>query len=357
MDRSRLTIPADTDAISPEWMTAALSRHFPGAEVSGIELVLRDDGTNRRARLGLSYSAGSGPATVFVKAADPAHARLNAKTGGLFNEARLFLSEVALPLDHPGVYLSLVDEQGLDFLLVMEDMVARGADPRDSTRPLTVEQATHGVRALARLHSAYWGDRLDACGALAWVDPLVAWTGMARGIDIGLKRAADLVPSAVLDMSGEMIERHHWARYLSTLSQGPATLLHGDAHIGNTYVLPDHDVGFLDWQVLRRGNQSLDLGYFLQGALTVEARRESDEAIVAAYHEALELSADERPTRDDVWLRYRASVAHGLALWLATAASDTWQRPAVSLALAERYATAWVDLESDLAIDLLMARV
>ena len=60
------------DSITAEWMTAALADAFPGVEVSGVEVVLRDDGTNRRARLGLTYSAGDGPSTVFVKAADPA---------------------------------------------------------------------------------------------------------------------------------------------------------------------------------------------------------------------------------------------------------------------------------------------
>jgi aminoglycoside phosphotransferase (APT) family kinase protein len=41
-------------------------------------------------------------------------------------------------------------------------------------------------------------------------------------------------------------------------------------------VLPDDDVGFLDWQMARRGNWSLDLGYFLQGALTIEDRRRGE---------------------------------------------------------------------------------
>lgn len=46
-----------------------------------------------------------------------------------------------------------------------------------------------------------------------------------------------------------------------------------------------------------------------------------------------------------------ASVAHGLAIWFATAASDTRQRPEVALALARRYAVAFVDLDSAAAID------
>ena len=57
-------------------MTVALSRHHPGAVVEDVSVALRDDGTNRRARLALTYSAGSGPATVFAKAVDPDHAEL-----------------------------------------------------------------------------------------------------------------------------------------------------------------------------------------------------------------------------------------------------------------------------------------
>ncbi len=55
-------------------------------------------------------------------------------------------------------------------------------------------------------------------------------------------------------------------------------------------------------------------------------------------------------TFDDLWLRYRAKAAHGATLWLATAASDDWQRPEVSFPLAERYAIAFADLEAVAAV-------
>ena len=140
MTLSELSIPAGWDEITPAWMTDALRRHHPDAVVSDVEVVLRDDGTNRRARLGLTYSAGTGPATVFAKAVDPAHAELVALTSGLFHEPRLFNAGVVLPLDHPVVYTAIIDEDASDFLMIMEDVVARGADPRDSTRPMTVDQ-------------------------------------------------------------------------------------------------------------------------------------------------------------------------------------------------------------------------
>src|SRR5215210_2556807 len=81
--------------------------------------------------------------------AGPPRADLLALTSGLYHEPRLFGSEVALPLDHPLVYAALIDEERRDFLLIMEDVVGRGADPRDSTRPMTVEQVANGVRGLA----------------------------------------------------------------------------------------------------------------------------------------------------------------------------------------------------------------
>lgn len=344
------TIPADWDAVPPAWMTRALGTAFPGVEVGDVRVVLRDDGTNRRARLALTYTQGSGPATVFVKAADPAHAAVNARTGGVLNEARLFASGVPLPVDHPSVYCTVIDEDRPDFVMVMEDVVSRGCDPRDATRPMNVEQAANGVRALAQLHGSFWGDRIRRHPRLAWVEPFVAWRGMATGIDIGLQRVGRDLPAAVRQLTGREIMRDVWVPFVGTLATGGRTLLHGDAHIGNTYVRPDDGVGFLDWQVVRTGNPSIDLGYFLQGACTEEGRRTCERDLVEEYRRALTLPTDELPAADDLWLRYRASAAHGLALWLVTAASD-WQRPEVSLALARRYATAFVELDAASAIE------
>ena len=115
--------------------------------------------------------------------------------------------------------------------------------------------------------------------------------------------------------------------------------------------LPDNEVGFLDWQIVRRGNWSVDIGYFLQGALTIEDRRTSERDILNEYRMALELSSDERPSEEEVILRYRASASHGLALWLSTLSAPGWQRREVSLSLAQRYSAAFVDLEKRSAVE------
>jgi len=354
---AELSLPRGWDDITPDWMTAALSRRHPDAVVDGVAVVLRDDGTNKRARLALTYSAGSGPATVFAKAVDPDHAALVALTSGLYHEPRLFTSGVELPLDHPTVYAALIDEDRSDFLMIMEDVVARGADPRDSTRPMSIDQVANGVRGLARMHSRFWGQRLDTYPTLDWLEPFVAFEGMQYApLHIAHERLDETVAPEILALSGTDLFIDIWARYIGTLTRSDQTLLHGDPHIGNTYLLPDDDVGFLDWQMARRGNWSLDLGYFLQGALTIEDRRSGERDLLAEYRGALELPADEMPSADEVWLRYCASVAHGLAIWMATlSGGDAWQGADICLALAQRYGVAFVDLETRAALDAIGA--
>lgn len=345
----KLRIPKDWNNVTPQWMTTALADKHPDARVSAVELVTRDDGTNRRARFRLFYGEGSGPEYVFCKAHTPRHRIVHLRNGNLFNEARLFGSGVTIPVDHPLVYATVVDRLRLDFLLVMEDLTQRGADPRDATRPMTVAQVTDGLRGLARVHSRYWDISKTKEPALAWVKtwkPTRGWqVGLRKRVPAALAREQAELPKAITRYSGDDIVGF-WARYVSTLSRGPATLLHGDAHIGNTYVLPDDSVGFLDWQVTRRGNWSQDMGYFLVGSLTDSDRRASEDQLLHDYHAALELPAAQRPSLDEVRLHYRASQAYGLAIWLSTLGSVGYQSRDISLALAQRFSAAFVDHDS-----------
>lgn len=346
-------IPLQWEQVTPEWMTAAIAKLHPDARVSEVKIVTRDDGTNRRARLGLSYATGSGPKTVFLKAHAAGRRITHLRNGNLFNEARLFQVGATLPVDHPVVYKSIVDYLRLDFLLVMEDIRQRGAEPRDATTPMTVGQVADGLRGLARLHSQYWGFSRRTHPKLGWVQtwkPTKGWqVGLGKRIPIGLQRGADILPPEVARLSGaEVLD--FWSRYVATLSKQTMTLLHGDAHIGNTYVLPDGSVGFLDWQVIRRGGWSQDVGYFLIGALTEDDRRNHERALIEEYRQALRLPEGRSLSLEEAWLQYRASTVYGLAIWLSTLGTDGWQSRAICEALAQRYAAAFVELETEAAL-------
>ena len=348
-------IPSQWEQITPGWMTAALSDHHPKSKVGAVRIVTRDDGTNRRVRLGLTYSRGDGPRTVFLKSHETSHRDVHLRNGNLFNEARLFASRVSLDIEHPQVFRSIVDWWSLNFLVVMEDLTQRGGDPRDATRPMTVDQVASGLRGLARLHSQYWGFSKKTHRKLAWVKtwaPTEGWQqGLRKRIPSGLERAADLLPAAVRKYDADDVVRL-WTSYVATLADGPLTLLHGDAHIGNTYVLPDGTVGFLDWQVVRRGEWSQDVGYFLVGSLTEDDRRGNERALIDEYCGLLSVPKGERPSREQAWERYRATPAYGLGIWLSTLGADGYQSRQVSTALVQRFAAAFVELDTERALAL-----
>lgn len=204
-DHQRVVGAQDRDDITPEWMSAALAAGQPGATVQTVTVEVRDDGTNRRARLGLTYRAGNGPATVFVKAAYPAHKELIRMTSGMFHEPRLFTCGAQLPLEHPTIYTALIDEANYDFVMVMEDLTARGADPREATRPMTVEQVATGVRGLARMHGQYWGERVLRDPALGWLEPFLPWNGHGDGAAVCCART----PRRRRSRRGHVIDYRH----------------------------------------------------------------------------------------------------------------------------------------------------
>ena len=350
-----LAIPTSWDDFSADWMTAALAGRFPGLRVGHVSVILRDDGTNRRARLGLDYTSGTGPATVFVKAESdmPGRREIHARNGNLFNEPLLFRSGVHLPLEHPVAFAFIVDEPGLDYLIVMEDLLDRGADPHDATRPLTAEEVANGLEGLARLHSRYWG-KVEQDPALSWVQPFLPTEGwiepMRRAIAPAIEQSEAVIPDAVRYLTDSRLVEI-WIRSISSLTTGPQTLLHGDPHIGNTYVLPDGAVGFLDWQVVRRGCWAHDVGYFMQSALSTTDRRAFERDLLEGYRAALEVPTTERPSADEAWLRYRASAAHGLAIWLVTVLSKVHAHER-SLALVQRFGAAFEELDTPGAAEL-----
>ena len=337
--------PKRWEDFSPRWFTRVLARAHPGAEVGAVRVLMQADGTNRRARVALDYAAGKGPATLFLKAHAPGHRWVHFRNGNLFSETRLYASGVPLEVDHPRVYRAICDWLDLDFLIVMEDLEARGADPRTALRPLNVAQVLHGVRSLARLHSRYWNYTPRTQPRLRWVrtwEPTQGWqVGLRKRVPIGLARGAAQLPPAIAAQSGDAIV-DAWARYVRTLRVGPLTLLHADAHVGNVYTLPGDTMGFLDW-IVRRGNWSQDVGYFLVGALTEQDRRASERMLIEEYLGALTVPAGERPSFDEAWQRYRSCHIYGLTIWLSTLGTDGWQPHEVSLTLAQRYAAAMME--------------
>jgi aminoglycoside phosphotransferase (APT) family kinase protein len=133
---------------------------------------------------------------------------------------------------------------------------------------------------------------------------------------------------------------------------GTMTLLHGDAHVGNTYLLPGNAVGFYDWQHPRIGSWEHDVGYFLVSALAIEDRRSHERELIDRYLAGLAKTGVQVPSHAEAWLRYRRTPAYGLGVWLTTLGVKNYQRHENSLACIERFAAASMDLDTEQAISL-----
>ena len=68
--------------------------------------------------------------------------------------------------------------------------------------------------------------------------------------------------------------------------QLPSVGLHGDIKLANVALLPDEQVGFIDWQMTLRAPIAVELGWFLvanSGALPAEP-----DEVMLSYRDALE---------------------------------------------------------------------
>lgn len=342
-----LSVPRRWGDVTPEWATAAIGRRVPDAVVGEVEIEPLGEGTNRRALVRLSYARGRGPESLFVKASGRLGPRLALLAlGALRAEARLAASGVELPLEHPCFYSS--GWRADRAVVVTEDLTASGGQPNVATSPLTPDQVAVGLSELAQLHAAFWGRPLES--ALSFLEPWrlgrrwapVSWASLRFGLHklAGTGRLDELVPPGV---DAAQLERRFRESALRA-REGAQTVLHGDPHPGNTYALRSGGIGFYDWQLVRIGNWSHDVAYFVIGSLAVEQRRLAEEDLLAGYLEDLDRLGVNAPRMEEAWASYSAAPAFGYATWLHTFSAGLFQPRDVCLATLERFAAAYCDL-------------
>jgi hypothetical protein len=342
-----LRVPRSWSGLTPAWMTIALAEHFPGAVVSQVGIGDIADGTNSRARVRLQYQFGRGPESVFVKREGRLLNRLAlVALGALQSEAKLFDSGVRLPLERPVPFAAAVDRRRLATVVVMEDVVLRSALPNAATVPLTVGQVRSGLWGLARLHALFWDRPLPE--RIRFIRPWrlgpawapLSFASLARALH--LLRSGGHASSLPPAVDAATLERR-FRRWATVAGSGPQTVLHGDPHPGNTYTLPGEVTGFYDWQLVRTGNWSHDVGYFIVSSLDVVDRRAHERPLLRYYLDELTRVGAPAPGFEAAWHLYRQTPAFGLGTWLHTLSGGGFQPAEECLATIERFSAAYAD--------------
>ena len=268
------------------------------------------------------------------------------------NEVR-FYTEVRpeIDLEAPQVFGGLYDPASRRFGILMEDLTLRGARFPNATGELALDSLRDGLANLARLHACFWkSPRFD--GDLRWLPDRLAggmfpvFDGIGREL-IRYQVEQYAPKAACLRRLGRSVDRiwdDLWASQ-RRLATGPLTLLHGDTHVGNTYVLPNGAAGLLDFQLSVRGHWANDVGYLLATALAAESRRKHERELIAFYLDRLRREGvAEPPGADEAWDCYRLAMVWGLVIgWLITPAVN--YGPAITDANLSRMVGACQDLD------------
>jgi aminoglycoside/choline kinase family phosphotransferase len=358
-----VVFPADLDDLTADVLGAALADRVPGVVVDGIEIVSAKHAgegvasTADRVVVDLTYAPGTSrdlPDRLILKTmlASP-----HAPRAMYENEVR-FYREIRgeLDVETPQVFASHFDPTTGRFGLLLEDLTARGARFPSALDPVSLTEVRSILGNLASLHARFW-DSPRFAAELSWV-PTPMSGGMFDVFDtIGLELIEDQVArhpfkAELIAPLGRTVDQM-WEPLWQVQRQhtvAPTTLLHGDPHVGNSYLLPGGRAGLLDWQLVVHGSWAHDVTYILITALDTEVRRSHQRDLLAEYLDRLaSAGVGTAPTLDDAFARYRAAALWGLVIgWLICPPEN--YGPEITVANIARMVAAVEDLETFAAI-------
>ena len=264
-----------------------------------------------------------------------------------------------LLMNTPRCFGGFRDHQSLSFGLVLEDLRTANVTFENVLSRLCAEDTAALLGQLALLHAPYWeSPRFNH--DLSWVQPHTSGPihdlfSLEKGSvhflidhEIASHQFKRELVESIEQTSNSLAEQV--ARVQRHQSGLPCTLLHGDAHIGNTYRTAEGERGYLDFQLSARGFCMHDVGYTIVTSLSVQDRRQHELNLINGYRERLiELGVQKPPSLDQLFEEYRRAMAWNLYIgWLTSPTENYgWE---ITVGNLVRLATAYRDLDSARAI-------
>jgi len=377
------TFPVYPEELTPDFLTDVMNELHPGTTVQSAQLVEakgfgeNNVSTSAIATLDLQYAqaAGNLPERVVVKmlktddwpTADIAGYTSSGAKGvqqrppryGLYENEVNFYKHIGkeITTEVPLALAARFDHAASRYVLILEDLGKQGAHFPCQFDEASIEETQKLLEALAKLHAAYWqSERFHS--DLSWVQtPIVGNVsetirGVVReGVRDELSRykfkreilGRIQMTEEQLFSGLDVLQKHQ-----ATL---PGTLLHGDAHFGNSYRLPDGRAGFYDWQLCARGWCVHDVTYLIVTTLSIEQRRTHERELLRFYREKLlSHGVSNAPDEDSLWLEHRRAIHWCVTIgWMpCPPAAYGWELVVIAN---NRTSAAYEDLETTKALD------
>lgn len=223
------------EALSPQWLTAALRPRFPGITVSAVEP-------------GSIIERISTVALFTIECADGVPHGLSPQLciKGYFNEVgranpsigeaeAYFYRDLAAATGVRtlrSVYAD-IDSASRHGVVITEDLGTEGGVFLDAVSDYTPDNTAESLEQFARLHAATWGDPTYA--SLAWLRPRLAGIPLSRGVDV-IGANLNGPNGSRVPVEVRQPQRLYEA-YITLLDRWdqtkPWSVVHGDAHVGN----------------------------------------------------------------------------------------------------------------------------
>ena len=330
-------VPPSANALTNEWLTAALCREVPGAAVVGFEVVGGSDGTSSRRAIRVDYNpkghqAGL-PTRLFTKSASSFQSRLMLVAGGVTESETIFYHDVRPQLDRlrsPRSYYAAFDRKTYRSIVIMDDLSAEGwtfPDPMHDT--ISRRDAEDMIDQMAYYHAAFWNDprptsQFRRLATTEVFQQRINDVGLLKAAHRGLDHIETTTPPAIYRRRDELIPTT--MRALRLNSSGTPTLLHQDVHQGNWLRDADGRLGLYDWQAVARGEWALDFAYAMSVNLQIEDRRAWERELLERYLWRLgEEGVQNPPPFEQAWLRYRQQPFHVVIFSLLTIGAGRFQ--------------------------------
>jgi hypothetical protein len=335
-----------------------LQYRYPKVVVEQMDVVGVHAGHTTKLRVKLRLNEAG------VRAGIPEHVCLKANWSGnpfsspvCLHEARFYYfvrNDIAVPA--PGCYFADWDDgEVVQGFVVMEDLGLGGGVFGQSTAPVNIDGAAQALEGLAALHAGWWNSpKLEEHG---WIErSMVADTDVSQYkillpyIRINLERPTyqAILPQWLLDDPERLGRAYDRLVAREQAKTGPLCLVHGDAHLGNSYMRADGRRLWIDWQLVRKGRPWRDVTYFMLGSLPIEDRRKGERDLLNHYCDALRArGVTQIPGFEAIWGEYRRWAIYGMVSWLSN--QNEWGQ--IGLPAVERFYAAAADLETLKAIE------
>lgn len=319
------------EALSPQWLTAALQPRFPGIEVTRVVPgpVVERVSTNVRFTI---ECAGGVPDGLSKALCVKGYFSDRGREARHVGEREAYFYRDLAPESGAKTLRSVYadyDTTARHGVVITEDVVADGGEFLDAASAFTPEQVAQSLGEFARLHASTWGGPRWA--EAHWLEPRLDGALRAWGVEAITERVEAnfsgpnglRIPTEVRDAPGLV---QAYVRLAATLTAEHATsdwcVIHGDAHVGNLFLDPQGHPSLVDWQLVQRGMWYVDVGTHIATALTVADRRSSERDLLDHYLDCLDANGVRPPSRDLAWRSLSRGIVRGFYLWGITAHVD-----------------------------------